>query len=97
MKVLIKRTVPENKAREIIPLFRKMRSLATAQPGYISGETLKSMDRPDIFLVISNWHSSEDWGKWLLNKERQKIQGEIDKLLKGHTEYEIFFHGFTEE
>ena len=96
VKVLIKRIVPEEKAREIIPLFRKMRSLATVQQGYISGETLKSLDSPDIFLVISSWRTSDDWEKWLLSKERQGIQHEIDELLGGNTEYEMFHYGFSE-
>jgi len=96
VKVLIKRPVPDEKAKAIIPLFRKMRSLATGQQGYISGETLKSLDRPNIFLVISNWRSSDDWEKWLISKERQEIQQEIDELLGGNTEYEMFHYGFTE-
>ena len=96
VKILIKRTVPQDKAREIIPLFRQMRSLANNQAGYISGETLKSQDRPDTFLVISTWQSSNDWNKWLLSKERKDIQDKIDKLLGGKTEYEIFHYGFTE-
>lgn len=96
IKVLIRRVVPEEKARSMIPLFRKMRSLATQQRGYISGETLKSLDHPDIFLVISNWKSSADWEKWLLSKERQKVQHEIDAILGGNTEYEMFHYGFAE-
>jgi len=88
VKILIKRTVPENKAKEMIPLFRQMRVLATNQSGYISGETLKSLDRLDTFLVISTWKSSEYWEKWLLSKERQGTQDEIDALLGGKTEYE---------
>ena len=55
IKVLITRIVPQDKARDMLNLFREMRSLATTQDGYISGETLKSSDRPDIFLVISTW------------------------------------------
>jgi heme-degrading monooxygenase HmoA len=96
VKILIKRTVPENKAKEMIPLFRQMRVLATNQSGYISGETLKSLDRPDTFLVISTWKSSDNWEKWLLSKERQEIQDKIDALLGGKTEYEIFHYGFKE-
>lgn len=96
IKVLIKRSVPENKAKDMIPLVRQLRILAINQPGYISGETLKSFDVPDTFLVISNWQSSDDWEKWLLNKERQKIQANIDSLLGGKTEYEMFHYGFTE-
>ena len=96
IKVLIKRNVPQEKARQMIPLFRKMRSIATNQPGYISGETLKSLEQPELFLVISNWQSSDDWEKWLISRERQKIQDEIDALLGGKTEYEMFHYGFTE-
>ncbi len=96
VKILIKRNVPQDKAKEMIRLFRQMRSLATEQPGYISGETLKSLDKPDLFLVISTWQSSEDWEKWLINEGRQKIQKEIDTLLGGKTQYEMYHYGFSE-
>ena len=96
IKVFIKRTVPEGKAKEIIPLFREIRSLATNHSGYISGETLRSMDRPDLFLVISTWHSSNDWKKWLASDDRKPIQDKIDALLGGKTEYEMFHYGFSE-
>ncbi len=96
IKVIIKRSVPENKAKDMIPLVRQLRILATNKAGYISGETLKSFDVPDTFLVISNWRSSDDWEKWLLSKERQKIQANIDSLLGGKTEYEMFHYGYTE-
>jgi heme-degrading monooxygenase HmoA len=96
VKIFIKRIVPEGKAKEIIPLFREIRSLATNHVGYISGETLRSMDRPDLFLVISTWHSSQDWKKWMASKDRKEIQDKIDALLGGKTEYEIFHYGFSE-
>ena len=96
IKVLIPRTVPRKKSQEMLRLFREMRSLATAQPGYISGETMKSNDRPDVFLVISTWESPDDWENWLLSAERQAIQEKIDSLLGGKTNYEMFHYGFKE-
>jgi heme-degrading monooxygenase HmoA len=96
IKVLIKRSVPHSKAKHMIPLFRQMRALATAQPGYISGETLRSMDKPEDFLVISTWQASEDWQNWLNSSERQGIQAKVDTLLGGKTEYEVFHYGFSE-
>ena len=65
VKVLIRRHVPEDKAREIIPLFRQIRSLAITREGYISGETLRNLDDPEEFLVISSWQTSEEWESWL--------------------------------
>jgi len=96
VKVLIKRTVPQEKSREMLNLFKEMRSLATGQDGYISGETLKSTDRLDVFLVISTWTSSNDWENWLKNKARQEIQSKIDALLGGNTSYEMFQYGLRE-
>lgn len=96
VKIFIKRIVPEDKAKDIIPLFREIRSLATNHSGYISGETLRSMDRPNLYLVVSMWHSSDDWKKWMASSDRKKIQHKIDVLLGGETEYEMFHYGFSE-
>jgi len=95
VKIIIRRTVPRDKAKKLIPLIRQLRILATNQKGYISGETLKSLDIPDSFLVISNWRSPEDWEKWLLSDERQEIQKKVDALLGGNTEHEMFHYGLS--
>jgi heme-degrading monooxygenase HmoA len=96
VKVIIKRMVPESKSRDMVPLFRKMRSLAMNQEGYIAGETLRNLNDPEDFIVISNWQSSEDWIKWLKSPARQEIQTQIDMLLGGQTQYEIYHYGFSE-
>jgi heme-degrading monooxygenase HmoA len=96
IKILIRRNVPENKAREMIPLFRKMRKLANEQPGYITGETMRNLEKPDEFLVISTWETSDDWKRWVQSNDRQQIQRQIDDLLGGKTKYEIFHYGFAE-
>jgi heme-degrading monooxygenase HmoA len=96
VKVFIKRQVPEEKAREIIPLVRQMRSLATNHEGYISGETLRNLEKPEEFMVISTWQSSQDWKAWIQSEGRKEIQGKIDSILGGETEYQIFHYGFKE-
>jgi len=96
VKVFIKRLVPQDKARAMIPLFRQMRASAATQSGYITGETLKSLDKPEEFMVISTWQSSEDWKKWLQSKKRNEVQSKIDELLGGETEYDIYHYGFSE-
>jgi len=96
VRILIRRTVPRDKAKEIVPLFKQLRALALSQPGYISGETLKKLDSPDEFLVISTWQSSQDWEKWQLSEKRTEIQTKMDSLLGGETDYEIFHYGFGE-
>ena len=96
VKVLIRRKVPQDKAKALIPLVRQMRASAATQSGYITGETLRSLDNPEEFMVISTWQSSDDWKNWLQSEERNKVQSKIDNLLGGETNYEIFHYGFAE-
>ena len=90
VKIIIKRRVPESMATQLRPLLIKLRNLAMNQPGYITGETLKRIDRPGQNLVISTWNSMEEWRQWAVNSERESVQAQIDALLGQPTEYEIY-------
>ncbi len=90
VKIIIKRIVPKNKAEALKPLLQKLRNLAMQQPGYISGETFKRIDRPGESLVVSTWQSMDNWREWVLSDERQGTQEKIDHLLGEKSEYEIY-------
>jgi heme-degrading monooxygenase HmoA len=93
VKILIKRTVPDSKAKDLMPLFGQLRNLATNQAGYISGETLKRLDKPGEYLVISTWQSIDNWREYVVSRERNEIQYEIDSRLATDTSYEIYQYG----
>jgi len=93
VKIMIRRRVPKEKEGELLPLLIQMRALATAQPGYISGETLRNLEEPDEFLVISTWMSVENWKDWATSKQRMEIQSRIDDLLQSPTDYGIYLYG----
>jgi heme-degrading monooxygenase HmoA len=90
VKVVIRRVVPQDRVEDLAPLLRQLRTRATHQSGYISGETLRRLDKPDEYLVISTWASTEDWNRWAKSQERNEVQGKIDTVLGGKTEYGIF-------
>jgi heme-degrading monooxygenase HmoA len=93
VKIIIKRRVPKGKESGLLPLLIEMRSKATAQPGYISGETLRHVENPEDYIVISTWQSVEQWKAWESNKERAEIQDRIDALLGQKTEYGAYLYG----
>jgi heme-degrading monooxygenase HmoA len=93
VKIIIRRRVPKEKEPELMPLLVEMRSKATAQPGYISGETLRNVEDPEDYIVISTWQSEEVWKAWASSKERAQIQEKIDALLGETTYYGIYFYG----
>jgi heme-degrading monooxygenase HmoA len=91
VSILIRRTFSEKeKAAELAPLIVKLRSLATVQPGYITGRTFRCLDAAGEYLVISTWNTLEDWNRWLNSKQRQELQDQVDELLGAKTEYRIY-------
>lgn len=80
----------EEKAAKLAPLIVKLRSLATIQPGYITGKTFRCLDCPGEYLVLSTWNSLDDWKRWLHSDERITLQKKVDKLLGEKTQYRIY-------
>ncbi len=93
VRIIISRRVPKGKESELLPFLIQLRALATAQPGYISGETLRNLDNPEDYLVISTWKSVNDWKSWVSSKQRAEIQDKIDALLEEKTEYSVYAYG----
>ena len=93
VKIIIKRKIPKGKESELLPLLIQLRSKATTQPGYISGETWRNVDNPEECLVIGTWQSADNWKAWEASQERAELQGKIDALLGEKTEYAIYFYG----
>jgi heme-degrading monooxygenase HmoA len=90
VKIFIKRNVSESTIPELTVLLKRLRSITLMQPGYISGQTLKRLDKINECMVISTWRSVEDWNNWVNNNKRITIQDEIDRLLGQETEYAIY-------
>jgi heme-degrading monooxygenase HmoA len=90
VKIVIKRNVPRDKEKELLPLIKELRIATTQQEGYISGETLRRIDKPGETVVISTWETAEDWNRWVTSPERLVLQSKIDILLGKETEYKIY-------
>ena len=71
-------------------LLIELRSMANRQPGYISGETLRNVDDPSEYLVISTWKSLEAWEHWFANEKRAEMEGKVDALMGSSTIYKVF-------
>ena len=92
VKIIINRKISKEKEGELLPLLIQLRAMATAQPGYISGETLRNIDSPEEYLVISTWQSVDNWKAWVSIKQRVEIQEKIDALLGTKTEYNLYLY-----
>ncbi len=97
IRVLMTRKVPKLTSgldAALLPQLSEMliqlRSMAHRQPGYISGETLRNVDDPNEYLVISTWKGFDAWQRWLSNEERAELEGRVDALMGSSTVYKVF-------
>ena len=97
IRVLMTRRFPSlhgGHGAELLPVLSSMlveiRTMAFQQPGYISGETMRNIDDPNEYLVISTWKTVEDWNRWFADKRREELEGKIDVLLGSHTQYKVY-------
>lgn len=88
--VVIKRKLKVSHPEKLMPLLNELRERAKVQEGYISTDTLQSVDNPEDYLVISKWETEENWMVWFKSKERRDLQGRVDSLIGERTFYEIF-------
>jgi heme-degrading monooxygenase HmoA len=90
IRIHVRRNIPEEKKEDVMRLIIKLRSMSTGKPGYISGETLKRLDKSGESLVVTKWQSIHYWNQWFQSEERSEIQSKIDQLLGKETQYEIY-------
>ena len=95
VKILIKRKIKDGNMQAASRLLINSRQGAMTQPGYISSETMRSLDDPGQVVVVSMWQSKEDWQTWKDSETRKAIQAEFDAYLVGQTEYEHYSLGLT--
>ncbi len=92
IRIIIERhTIPGNEL-SLSELLMKLRGEAMKVKGYISGETLRSLDDPNKYIVISTWDSLEDWRAWEKTEKRKEIQGKIDALLRAPSAHHIYVY-----
>ena len=90
VKIIIDRKVKKGKESDFAKLIRELRGKAISSKGYVSGETLRALEDPNNYIVISTWQSVEDWVNWEKNSERKKIHNKIEKLMARPSESRIY-------
>jgi quinol monooxygenase YgiN len=81
IKILIQRKIKPGAGGEFKRLMREVLSSAVQADGFISGETLQSVDDSAVHVTISQWKDMSSWNAWINGAERIKKREEFDKIL----------------
>ncbi|MFB3819060.1 MAG: antibiotic biosynthesis monooxygenase [Candidatus Methylomirabilales bacterium] len=93
IRVIIERQTIPGCELQLNELLTEQRALAVQAKGYISGETLRSLDDPCNYIVISTWSTVEDWRDWASSGKRKEMQLRIDRLLQRPSTHRVYTHG----
>ena len=81
VKVFIQSKSDPAKEKEFKRLLQELRTKAMEVKGFISGETMQSIEDPTVHLTIGTWRSITNWNKWLNSPERKVIQEKFNQVL----------------
>ena len=90
VRVIIERRCRLDTEAELQKLLMELRTKGMQQDGYISGETLWSVDDPSLWLVISTWHDIDSWKVWETSPERQQSASKMESLLIAPEKVSVF-------
>ncbi|MGI9571483.1 MAG: antibiotic biosynthesis monooxygenase family protein [Desulfobulbia bacterium] len=89
--VLVRRITKDGvNAKILLPDIVEIRSLSVRQPGYISGETIFNLDRPEECIVISKWTTKKHWQEWEKHPKRLDLIKKMEKHLGAKTQYNVY-------
>ena len=96
IKSMVERHVRAGKETDMADLLEELWIKAMKAPGYITGETLRSVDEPGIWLTISTWSDISNWRAWSNSSERQEAVKKIESLLRTPSKESIYEYAFRE-
>lgn len=91
LNVLIRRTIPKDKDREVLAIIAQFRARAAHAKGYISSEIVWNLDKEREYVSMTKWRSVESWKEWLGSEASKELQKKLDDL-GCITTYELFVY-----
>ena len=74
----------------------KLLGIMTAAPGYLSGESLVDLQKPNHYVVLTCWTNENAWQRWCQSSERQQLLDAIRPFLQSEEKLtrltQLFFH-----
>ena len=82
IKVFIERVIADGLEQNYKEAIRSTLKAVLEAPGYISGESLTDVNRPNHKFIVTNWTSVQAWKKWSTSTARLNVINEILPILQ---------------
>ena len=58
-------------------------------PGYLAGESLVEIHRPNRYVVVTRWTSEDAWTRWFHSAERQQLVSALRPFLQSEEKFTL--------
>lgn len=90
IRCLTERTVNPMYSGAVQRLMSGVEAKARKQPGLMTLEILQDRNDRDKYMILTEWQSYDHWKAWVDHPTYQKLNKDLEELLKVPTSYRLF-------
>lgn len=79
--VLVERRIADGMESTYEIVARKALKSAYEAEGFLTGETLRDLQRPNHHYLLSKWRSLHDWKRWYYSDARYEVMNQLNPTL----------------
>ena len=82
IRVIIEREIAAGLEQFYQAAIADLLAVMASAPGYVSGESLAEIHRPNHYVVVTRWTNEAAWNRWFHSPERQQLLNTIRPFLQ---------------
>lgn len=82
IRVIIEREVAEGLEQFYQQAIADLLDVMANAPGYLSGESLVEIHRPNRYVVVTRWINEAAWDRWFQSSKRQALADVVRPFLQ---------------
>ena len=86
IRVIIEREIAEGLEEYYESAVVNLLGVLLSAPGYLSGDSLVDVHRPNHYMVVTRWVNEDAWDRWFVSGERQRLLDAIRPFLLNNEE-----------
>jgi heme-degrading monooxygenase HmoA len=96
IRVIIEREIAEGLEEFYESAIANLLGVMSNAAGYLSGESLVDIHRPNHYVVITRWEDEEAWNRWYISSQRQQMLDSVRPFLLDEEKFtllrQLIFH-----
>jgi heme-degrading monooxygenase HmoA len=81
IRVIIEREIAEGLEQYYEAAIANLLDDMVGAPGYLAGESLVEIHRPNHYVVVTRWSNEEAWNRWFNSAQRQDLLSAVRPFL----------------